>query len=54
VVSRLERGADELDALVGAWAQVPAEKRSLTQVARVRAAAKTWTAWIAWLKAMLG
>ncbi len=54
MVSRLERGADELHALVSAWAQVPAEKRSPTQVARVRAALKTWTAWIAWLEAELG
>lgn len=54
VVSRFERSADELDALISSWAQVPAEKRSKKQVARVRAAVDAWKAKIARLEAELG
>jgi hypothetical protein len=54
VVSRFERSAEELDALIHSWAQVPAEKRSKKQVARVRAAVEAWKAKIARLEAELG
>jgi hypothetical protein len=54
VVTRFERASDELDGLIGAWAQVPAEKRTPAQVARVKAAVAGWKERIARMEGELG
>ncbi|MFM2243966.1 MAG: hypothetical protein RL071_40 [Pseudomonadota bacterium] len=54
VVTRFERTSEELDGLIGAWAQVPAEKRTEAQVARVKAAVAGWKQRIARLEGELG
>ncbi len=54
LVTRFERASEDLDGLISSWTQVPADKRTAQQVARVRSAVEAWKVKIAQLEAELG